>query len=169
MSQISQAPEDQSEQNHSDSALNTYLSFYIGAETYGIEIKRIKEIIEYENLTRVPMVSDLIEGVINLRGNVVPIINLSNRLGIQMGKYDKRTSIVMIEINDGDECLDIGFVVSSVSAILNVSALHIEPKPSFGCNIPTKFIHGMAKVDNGFLILLNLDTLFQIQPLIELI
>ena len=152
-----------------ESSFSTYLSFYIGDETYGIEIKRIKEIIEYENLTRVPMVSDLIEGVINLRGNVVPIINLSNRLGINMGEYDKRTSIVMIEIKDGDECLNIGFVVSSVSAVLDVNTDNIEPQPSFGCNIPTEFMKGIAKLDEDFLILLDLDTLFEIRPLIDLI
>jgi purine-binding chemotaxis protein CheW len=159
--------EDDDAEQYSD--FNTYLSFHVGNETYAIEIKRIKEIIEYEKLTRVPMVSNLIEGVINLRGNVVPIINLANHLDIIMDEYDKRTSIVMIEVSDGGELLEIGFVVSSVSAVLDICSHDIEPKPSFGCNIKTEYIKGMAKVENGFLILLNLDTLFKLDSLIELI
>ncbi|MCD8515017.1 MAG: chemotaxis protein CheW [Burkholderiaceae bacterium] len=134
-----------------------YLTFMLGGEMFSISILAIKEIIWYANLTDVPMMPDCIRGVINLRGSVVPVMDLSARFGRPSTPVTKSTCIVIIELeNEGDaENQHMGVVVDSVQAVLEIPASEIEPAPSFGAKIRPDFIEGIAKVNGKFVILLS--------------
>jgi purine-binding chemotaxis protein CheW len=134
-----------------------YLTFVLGGETFAIGILAIKEIIEYTGITDVPMMPAYLRGVINLRGAVVPVVDLSVRFGKPPNAVTKRTCIVIIEIKVGHERHDIGLVVDAVNAVLDIPQGEIEPPPSFGSHIRTDFIQGMGKVNGKFVILLELD------------
>ena len=132
-----------------------YLTFLLGSEMFAMDILGIKEIIEYGNLTSVPMMPDFIRGVINLRGSVVPVVDLSARFGRPASAVTRRTCIVIIEADNEGEKQDIGVVVDSVSEVLEIPADQIEPAPSFGAKIRADFISGMGKIKDKFVIILD--------------
>ncbi|RZI44056.1 purine-binding chemotaxis protein CheW [Herbaspirillum sp. HC18] len=134
-----------------------YLTFMLGGETFAIGILHVKEIIEYAGLTEVPMMPECIRGVINLRGAVVPVMDLSSRFGKPSTAITKRTCIVIVEVEANGERQDMGVVVDAVNAVLDIPAADIEPAPAFGARIRTDFIEGMGKVNGKFVILLNVD------------
>ncbi|MFZ4625019.1 MAG: chemotaxis protein CheW [Rhodoferax sp.] len=136
-----------------------YLTFMLGGEMFSINILCIKEIIWYANLTEVPMMPACIRGVINLRGAVVPVMDLSARFGKPSTPVSKSTCIVIIEIEteNGGEHQNMGVVVDSVQAVLEIAASEIEPAPSFGTKIRPDFIEGIGKVNGKFVILLNVN------------
>jgi purine-binding chemotaxis protein CheW len=138
-----------------------YLTFILGGELFAIGILSIKEIIEHHSITEVPMMPAAIRGVINLRGAVVPVLDLQARFGRPASQVGKRTCIVIVEINAGGGEADahqvIGIMVDAVSEVLDIAAADIEPPPAFGASIRTDFIHGMGKVKGKFVILLNAD------------
>ncbi len=145
-----------------------YLTFSLSGETFGMNILTIKEIIEYGQLTEVPMMPAFIQGVINLRGSVVPVINLAVRFGKAEVPVGKRTCIVIIEAGTEEEPQDIGVVVDTVNAVLEIAAADIEPPPSFGARMRTEFIAGMAKVDQRFVILVNVQRVLSIDDMATL-
>jgi purine-binding chemotaxis protein CheW len=134
-----------------------YLTFVLGAETFAIGIMAIKEIIEYASLTEVPMMPAYVRGVINLRGAVVPVLDLPLRFGKGASAVTKRTCIVIIEVVLGSERHTLGLVVDAVNAVLDIPSSDIEPPPAFGASIRTEFIRGMVKVNSKFVILLDVD------------
>jgi purine-binding chemotaxis protein CheW len=134
-----------------------YLTFTLGSEVFAIGILAIKEIIEYSNLTSVPMMPAYVRGVINLRGAVVPVLDLSVRFGRQPNAVTRRTCIVIIEIMTSGARQDVGVVVDAVDAVLDIPANQIEPPPAFGARVSTDFIHGMGKVNGRFVILLDVN------------
>ena len=134
-----------------------YLTFVLGGETFAVGIMTIKEIIEYASLTEVPMMPAYVRGVINLRGAVVPVLDLPIRFGKPASVVTKRTCIVIIEVVLGSERHVLGLVVDAVNAVLDILGGEIEPPPAFGASIRTEFIQGMAKVNGKFVILLNVD------------
>lgn len=139
----------------SDEQALQYLTFSLADEMFAIDIRGIKEIIEYGGLTTVPMMPEFIRGVINLRGAVVPVIDLSLRFGRPPTALGRRTCIVIIEVGDDRGRQDIGVVVDAVSEVLEIAAASIEPAPAFGARIRTEFIRGMALLGSGFVILLD--------------
>ena len=134
-----------------------YLTFMLGDEMFAIGILGIKEIIEYEGLTEVPMMPACVRGVINLRGAVVPVMDLSSRFGKPASAVTKRTCIVIVETEGGGERQDMGVVVDAVNAVLEIPSSEIEPPPAFGARIRTDFIQGMGKVNGKFVIMLNVE------------
>ena len=143
-----------------------YLTFILGGEMFAIDILTIKEIIEYGNLTAVPMMPDFVRGVINVRGAVVPVVDLSARFGRQISEVTRRSCIVIIEANvEGGDKQDVGVMVDSVSAVMEIPATEIEPAPSFGARIRIDFISGMAKVNGKFVILLNVDRVLSVEEM----
>jgi len=149
--------------------LTQYLTFVLNDETYGIDILKIREIIDYGNITKVPMMPGYIAGVINLRGSVVPVVDLALRFSENMSTKTKRSSIVIIEIlDDEQQKLEIGVTVDVVNEVLDISTADIEPAPSFGTKIRTDFISGMGKVNNKMLVLLNTDNILAIEELSDL-
>jgi len=134
-----------------------YLTFNLGSEMYGLGILSIKEIIQYGGVSKVPMLPDFIRGVINLRGTVVPVVDLTARFNGHLTQTARRNCIVIVETGGDDGNQDVGLVVDSVSAVVEIPAADIEPPPAFGVRIESDFIDGMGKVDGHFTILLNLE------------
>jgi len=142
-----------------------YLTFLLGGEMFAIGILNIKEIIEYGNLTTVPMMPEFIRGVINLRGAVVPVVDLSARFGRRPSEITRRSCIVIIEVEAGGEKQDVGVVVDSVSEVLEIPPADIEPAPSFGAKIRADFISGMGKVGGRFVIILDVDKVLSVDEM----
>jgi purine-binding chemotaxis protein CheW len=132
-----------------------YLTFMLRGEVYAIGILSIKEIIEYGGLTGVPMMPATIRGVINLRGAVVPVMDLAVRFGKPPGEVTKRTCIVIVEIDAGGERQVVGIVVDAVNAVQEIAPEDIEPPPGFGMAIAADFVSGMGKVNGRFVVLLD--------------
>ena len=142
-----------------------YLTFMLGGEMFAIGILNIKEIIEYGSLTEVPMMPEFIRGVINLRGAVVPVVDLSARFGRKRTEITRRTCIVIIEVESAGEKHDVGVVVDAVSEVLEIPSGEIEPAPSFGAKIRADFIAGMGKVNGRFVIILNVNNVLSLDDL----
>lgn len=132
-----------------------YLTFMLGGEVFAMGILAIKEIIEYSGLTVVPMMPKCVRGVINLRGSVVPVMDLQARFGKGTTDIGRRTCVVIVEVDSEGERQDIGVLVDAVNEVLEISSLDIEPAPAFGAKIRPDFIEGMGKVDGRFVILLS--------------
>lgn len=140
-----------------------FLTFLLGGEVFAINILNIREILEYSPLTPVPMTPDFIAGVLNLRGSVVPVINLALRFDKPDSEITKRTSIVIVEITHDDQKMDIGVIVDIVNEVIEMP--EVEPAPAFGASIRTDFIEGMGKVNDGFTIILNLNHVLSVDEL----
>ena len=151
-----------------DEQSQQYLTFVLGCEVFAIGILAIKEIIEYAQLTAVPMTPPYVRGVINLRGAVVPVLDLSVRFGRPASTVTKRTCIVIVEVEAAGERHDIGVVVDAVNAVLDIPSTHIEPPPAFGARIRTDFIQAMGKVDGKFVILLDVSRILAAEELMEI-
>ena len=134
-----------------------YLTFALHGEMFAVGILNVREIIEYGTLTEIPMMPPFIRGVINLRGRVVPVIDLSARFGGKASEVGKRTCIVIVELAAGDERRELGIIVDAVSEVLEIPQEEIEPPPSFGAKIRADFIAGMGKVNGKFVIILRID------------
>lgn len=142
-----------------------YLTFSLGEEMFAIGIQRVREIIEYSNVTTVPMMPSFVRGVINLRGSVVPVIDLSARFGWGVSEIHRRSCIVIIEVeHEGAEQV-LGVVVDAVSEVLDIPTEDIEPAPTFGANIRTDFIAAMGKVRENFVIILNVDRVLAVEEM----
>ncbi len=134
-----------------------YLTFSVKEEEYGIGILKVKEIIGMMPITPVPRTPEFVKGVINLRGKVIPVGDLRAKFGMPPIPYNDRTCIIVVEIDLESETLLIGIVVDSVSEVLNITENEIEAPPSFGTQLDTDYILGMAKTEHGVKILLNID------------
>ena len=150
------------------SDLQQYLTFVLGGETFAIGILGIKEIIEYGDVTSVPMMPGFIRGVINLRGAVVPVIDLGARFGRQETALTRRTCIVIVEVHAENGRQDMGVIVDAVNEVLEIADDQIEPAPSLGARLRTEFIRGMGKVNGKFVILLNVDRVLSCDELANL-
>lgn len=145
-----------------------YLTFRLGDETFALPILSIKEILEYPSLTVVPLMAACVRGVLNLRGSVVPVVDLAVRFGREPGPQTRRTCVVIIEVRSGEEWLDIGIVVDAVNQVIDIPASEIEPPPSFGARLRTDFIHGMGKVDGGFVVILDAGQVLSVDEIAQL-
>ena len=142
-----------------------YLTFSLGGEMFAVGILNVKEIIEYGHLTEIPMMPTFIRGVINLRGSVVPVIDLAARFGGKPTDVSRRTCIIIIEVPDEDSRHDIGILVDAVSEVLDIPPSEIEPPPSFGAKIRTDFISGMGKVAGKFIIILSINKVLSVDEI----
>lgn len=132
-----------------------YLTFNLGGELFAISILSIREIIEYTQLTLVPMMPSYIRGVINLRGSVVPVVDLLARFGQGGTDLKRRTCVVIVEVPGEQGVQELGVLVDGVNEVLEIPATDVEPPPSFGVRIRNEFISGMGKVGERFVILLD--------------
>jgi len=142
-----------------------YLTFSLKGEEYGIEIGKVKEIIGMMAITMVPQTPHYFKGVINLRGKVIPVVDLRLKFGMEEMAYTDRTCIIVVELHTN---IMIGIVVDTVSEVLNVKAADIEETPSFGAAMNTDYILGMAKVEKGVKILLDIDKVISDQEMVIL-
>ena len=142
-----------------------YLTFMLAGEIFAIGILAVKEIIEYHGLTEVPMMPACVRGVINLRGAVVPVMDMLARFGRPPSPITKRSCIVIVEVEAGDEHQVIGVVVDAVNEVLDIAPADIEPAPAFGARIRSDFIQGMGKVKGKFVILLDPNCVLSIDEI----
>ena len=145
-----------------------YLTFTLAGEEYGIGILKIKEIIRMMPITSVPQTPEFVKGVINLRGKVIPVIDLRLRFGLETIDYTERTCIIVVEIEAQSGTVMIGIVVDAVSEVLNVNGDDIEDTPTFGTKLDTEYILGMAKMEGGVKILLDIDRVLSTEEIADL-
>jgi purine-binding chemotaxis protein CheW len=145
-----------------------YLTFTLAKEEYGIGILKIKEIIGMMPITSVPQTPKFVKGVINLRGKVIPVVDLRLRFGMESIDYTERTCIIVVEIERQSGTVMIGIVVDSVSEVLYVKGEDIEDTPTFGTKLNTEYILGMAKLEGGVKILLEIDKVLSAEEIAAL-
>lgn len=142
-----------------------FLTFQIGPEEYGINILNVKEIIGYSVLTKIPMVPEYILGVMNVRGNVVPVVDLAPRFGMLSSDMSKLTCIIIVEIEEEDEISNVGIIVDSVEDVLDISEERVESAPGFGAKLRADYISGIANLGERFVILLQIERVLDMDEL----
>ncbi len=142
-----------------------YLTFSMADEEYGIGILKIKEIIGMMPITTVPQTPEFVKGVINLRGKVIPVIDLRLRFGMESIDYTDRTCIIVVEIEGTAGTVQIGIVVDAVSEVLNVNGEDVEETPTFGAKLNTEYILGMAKMEGSVRILFDIDKVLSVEEI----
>jgi purine-binding chemotaxis protein CheW len=142
-----------------------FLTFLLDGEPFAIGILVIKEIIEYGTLTAVPLMPEFIRGVLNLRGQVVPVIDLAARFGRTPADIGRRTCIVIIEMHNDDGAQEVGVIVDTVNEVLDIAASAIQPAPQFGAKIRADFISGMVEVEGRFIIILDVNRVLSLDEM----
>ena len=142
-----------------------YLSFALGKEEYGVDILRVQEIRSWEPVSRIPNVPFYEKGVVNLRGSIVPIIDLRERFRFKFAEYTPLTVVVVLQTSDGDKSRTMGVVVDSVSDVITVDKKKIQDAPDFGTKISNEFIKGLVSVNERMVMLLDVDKLLKLEEI----
>jgi purine-binding chemotaxis protein CheW len=152
---------------HEDNALETaqYLTFTLGEEVFALDIGKVREVLDYTDITRVPRTPDFMCGVINLRGNVVPVVDMRLKFGMPATVKRVNTCIIIVEVTVDDETTVIGALADSVREVLCLEAEQIEQTPRIGTRLNIDFISGMGKHDDNFVMILNIDRIFSLDEL----
>jgi len=140
-------------------SLNQMLTFMLGDETYGVDILRVQEIRGWSPVTRIPQSPHHVLGVLNLRGSIVPVVDLRMRLSLDRAEYTAITVIIVLSVDSGHGRRDFGVVVDGVSDVINVQADDIKPPPDLGAEVSTDYIQGLATVSDRMVMLLDIDRL----------
>ena len=157
---------DSSVNQMSDVQSEQYLTFILAGEEYGIDILRVQEIKGWDSATEIPNTPHYIQGVINLRGTIVPVIDLRKRFKMETMKYSKTTVVIVVKVYGSDNSeRTMGFVVDAVSEVYDLTTSELKPAPDFGGAVSTEFIRGMATVDEKLLILLDIDHLVDLNAM----
>ena len=141
-----------------DSRVGKYLAFRLGNEEFGIQVLKVREIIGVQDITAVPKTPAYLKGVINLRGKVIPVVDLRAKFGLEQIEYTQRTCIVVVQVSADNGLVQIGVVVDGVSEVLNISLQDLENTPDFGTGESIPYVLGMAKMKDGVKILLDIDS-----------
>lgn len=131
-----------------------YLTFNLGDEVFAMDIRSVREIIQYAAITIVPLMPEFVRGVINLRGAVVPVIDLQSRFGRPATQVGKKTCVIIFDVGCEGEKVELGLLVDAVSEVIDISPAQIEPPPQFGTTIQREFVHGLGKVGTQFIVIL---------------
>ena len=142
-----------------------YVTFSLGDELFGVEVTRTREILSVTPVTKVPQTPDYLLGVINLRGQVVPVIDMRLKLGLPVSDQTEDTCVIVVEVQVDGEPIVVGALADAVREVLEIRTDQVEPAPRLGTRLNTEFISGMGKVDDQFLILLNIDRVFNADEL----
>ena len=145
-----------------------YLTFTLGTEVFAMDIRTVREIIQYGPMTTVPLMPGFVRGVINLRGAVVPVIDLQARFGRHAAEVGKKTCIVIFDAVRSGERVELGLLVDAVSEVIEIAADAIEPPPNFGSSVRRDFIRGMGKVAGRFVIILEPDRALDVEEMAQL-
>ncbi len=156
--------ENQSKQREREGDLNQLISFIVGEEEYGLEILRVKEVIRIREITRLPRAPSFVKGIINLRGDVIPIIDLRDKFGLEHKEYTSMTRVIVVDV-DGRL---VGMVVDAASQVVRVPADQIDPPPPIVGGLSVEFIKGVGKIEERLIILLNIDRILSTQEKVEL-
>jgi len=144
-----------------------FLTFTLDEEQYAVDVAKVREVLEYTKVTRVPRMPEYMCGVINLRGSVVPVIDLRLKFGLKAVERTINTSIVVMEIEMGEDTVILGALTDSVKEVIDFEAGDIEPAPRIGTKLETDFIKGMGKKNDSFIIILDIDKVFSPEELIK--
>jgi purine-binding chemotaxis protein CheW len=131
-----------------------YLTFSLGDEVFAMDIRCVREIIQHSNMTMVPLMPAFVRGVINLRGSVVPVIDLQSRFGRARAQVGKKTCIIIFDATLAEEKVELGLLVDSVSEVIDIAQALVEPPPQFGTSIRRDFVHGIGRVGQDFIVIL---------------
>lgn len=142
-----------------------YLAFTLQGETFAMDIRSVHEVIQFSALTEVPLMPPFIRGVINLRGAVVPVIDLSVRFGRGPTEAARRTCVVILEVVQGEKKVVLGVLVDHVNEVLEIAASEIEAAPAFGSHLRSDFISGVGKVGGKFVILLDVEHVLSVEEM----
>jgi len=145
-----------------------YLTFKLADEEYGLEILKVQEIIQMQAVTKVPRTPDYVRGVINLRGKVIPVIELRKKFDFQSVEDTEKTCIIVVQIHSVTSTIVMGIIIDEVKEVLDIKAENIEETPAFGATIETDFILGMGKIGNSVKILLDIDKILSAEELTTL-
>jgi purine-binding chemotaxis protein CheW len=146
-----------------------YLTFTLGNESYGIEVLKVREIIQMQSITHVVKMPDFIKGVINLRGKIIPVIDLRAKFDLSDGEITNNTCIIVVNYtNHNNDCSQIGIIVDGVEEVLNISSKEIEAPPQFGSGLQSEYILGMAKVRGIVKTLLDIDQVLNVDHILTL-
>ena len=142
------------------SEISQYLTFKLGDEVFGVDVAQVREILDYIKITKVPQTPDYMCGVINLRGNVVPVIDMRLKFGLEKTNTTVNTCIIVVEVELEEGNTILGALVDSVQEVFELDPEDIEPSPKIGTKLKIDFIKGMGKRDDNFIIILNIDKVF---------
>jgi purine-binding chemotaxis protein CheW len=145
-----------------------YLTFKLAEEIFAFDVAKVREILELTSITKVPQTPDFMRGVINLRGSVVPVIDLRLNFGMECTEQTVNTCIIVVEVNLAGEVLVLGVLADSVQEVVEMEPDHIEPPPQLGARLNTEFIKGMGKVENNFVMILDIDKIFSSEELTDI-
>lgn len=145
--------------------LNQYLTFKLDQEVYALEIGKVREVLDSSDVTKVPRMPDFMRGVINLRGKVLPVVDLRLKFGMTATEKTVDTCIIIMEIAIDGETTDLGAMADSVQEVLDLEGDQVEPAPKIGTRLDTEFIKGMGKKDKEFIIILDVDKVFSAEEL----
>jgi chemotaxis signal transduction protein len=145
-----------------------YLTFRLGDEIFAIDVANVREILEFTSVTQVPKAPDYMKGVINLRGSVVPVVDMRQKFEMSRTERTIDTCIVVVEVECGNEKIVMGALVDSVQEVFELEAANIEPAPRIGTHVRSDFIKGMGKRDDGFIIILDTSKVFSSDELADL-
>ncbi len=145
-----------------------YLTFKLHEEVFALEISRVREVLEYTSVTRVPRTPDFMTGVINLRGNVIPVIDMNLKLGMPKTERTIDTCIIIVEIVESGETLVLGALADSVQEVIEIEPENIEPAPKIGTSLNIEFLKGMGKKDDHFMMIFDIDKVFSIEDIAAL-
>lgn len=148
----------------SNDQMNQFVSFVLAGEEYGVPILSVQEIIRYETLTRVPQSPEFVDGVLNLRGQVIPVVNLRRKFGLNEQEVDRATRIIVVEVKDRI----VGIVVDEVSEVLIVNQEDVAPPPPMGAQVQSEYISGMGKINETLIILLDIDKILSSEESVAL-
>lgn len=142
-----------------------YLSFYLSSEEYAVGILKIREIVEFEPLTRIPTAPDWIRGVMNLRGSVVPVVDLAVKVGLPPTQIARRTCVIIVEVEIADQDCVMGVIADAVSRVVDLGPGEIEEAPLFGTQVGADCLIGMGRVEDRFIPILDLDRVLSVDEL----
>lgn len=142
-----------------------YLTFRLDDEVFALDISKVREVLDFSTLTKVPRTPDFMRGVINLRGSVVPVVDMRLKFGMSTTEQTVSTCIIIVEINLDGESLVLGALADSVQEVIELEPGQIEPPPRLGTRLNTEFIRGMGKRDDQFIIILEIDRIFSTEEL----
>jgi purine-binding chemotaxis protein CheW len=145
-----------------------YLTFTLGDETFAMDIRTVREIIQHGSMTVVPLMPAFVRGVINLRGAVVPVIDLQSRFGRPVAQFGKKTCVVIFDVGPDGDKVELGLLVDAVSEVIDIAASQIEPPPQFGTTIQREFIRGLGKVGSEFIVILEPERALNIDDMAAL-
>lgn len=143
-----------------DSTFNQYVTFTLNEEQYAVAVRKVREVLEYTRITKLPRTADFMKGIINLRGVGVPVIDLRLKFGMEETPVGKETAIIVLDVDSRAGPVVVGVLADSVHEVVEIAPGNVEPAPRFGTSLSTEFIQGVGKSDAGFIIILDINHIF---------